>query len=278
MTSDTKERGKILGHVIRTRSGDYLIDLRDNTVAGDMLEYGMFGEEEMRRLRGFINPESSVMIAGAHVGALAIPLSYHCKQLDAIEANPATFEMLAVNVRLNARDNIDLCYGAANDVGGGHIDFICNYANSGSSKRAPVIESKKYTIENPERIKVPTVKLDDVYGDEVYDLIHMDIEGSEYFAFKGMQKILANAKNLSVEFIYHHLTQVAGVTAAEWVAPLKAHFTEVIVPGRPWMILEQKDWERGLQALVDIEAQLTAIYFTKERPQWLKEGRKVPGA
>jgi len=267
-------KAKILGHVIRTMTGDFLIDLRDNTVAGDMLEYGQFGEEEMRRLRGFITPKSKVMIVGAHVGAIAIPMSYHCEQVDAIEANPVTFEMLAANVKLNARPNIDLCYGAANDTGGGQLDFICNYANSGASKRAPVIESKKYTIENPEKIKVPTIKLDDVYGDEQYDLIHMDIEGSEYFAFKGMQKILANTKALSVEFIYHHLTQVAGVTAAEWVDPLREHFAECIVPGRPWMVLKKEDWDMGLQALVDIEAQLTAIYFVKERPEWLKEGRK----
>jgi hypothetical protein len=46
----------------------------------------------------------------------------------------------------------------------------------------------------------------------------MDIEGSEYFALKGMRMILENSKVLVVEFLPRRLRDVSGVTVEQFLS------------------------------------------------------------
>ena len=74
--------------------------------------------------------------------------------------------------------------------------------------------------------------LDELLPGESFDVVLMDIEGSEYFAFLGMQRILTYAMVLQVEFIPHHLRNVAGVSVAEFLKPIREHFTTLVVPDK----------------------------------------------
>jgi len=58
---------------------------------------------------------------------------------------------------------------------------------------------------------VEGIVLDDFMKLKSFDLIFVDIEGSEYFAFKGMQKIFKQSKVLITEFVPHHLKNVSSV-------------------------------------------------------------------
>jgi FkbM family methyltransferase len=265
-------KGRILGEVVRTKFGDFLTDPQEKFVRGDMLEYGVFGEEEMRRLCAFIRDRqhAEVLIVGAHIGGLAIPLSYHCARLVAVEANPETFELLQANVGLNRRWNIALVYGAANETGGGEIDFWQGNHNSGGSKRKPVKARPCYVSDLKAEIRVPTVRLDDLYGETTFEVIHMDIEGSEPFALRGMQDILAKNNMLSLEFIHHHITDVAGMTAEEWLEPLRPYYKQMVIPARPWAVIEEKDWTRAVEFMIKNESMIPAIYFIKAQPEWMK--------
>ena len=93
------------------------------------------------------------------------------------------------------------------------------------------MRSKMYFYDNPKVTVVQGVRLDDYLNDHDFDLVFMDIEGSEYFAFLGMQDIFAHAKALIVEFLPHHLIQVAGVTVEQFLAPLMPHFRSLTIPG-----------------------------------------------
>ena len=66
--------------------------------------------------------------------------------------------------------------------------------------------------------------------DEKFDLVFMDIEGSEYFALKGMQNTLRRTENLVVEFISHHLKNVANVSVSEFVSIIEPYFQYLYVP------------------------------------------------
>ena len=66
--------------------------------------------------------------------------------------------------------------------------------------------------------------------DEEFDLVVMDLEGSEYFALRGMRRILAGAKHLIVEFLPHHLSSVAGVSVDDFVAEIEPFFDELFIP------------------------------------------------
>ena len=224
-----KKLGQNIKAVItKSENGLFAVDPEDLEV-GQKLRSGGFGIDEVKRLKSFINKDSKVLIVGTHIGALAIPLSKHCKEITAIEANPNTFELLEINLHLNHAKNITPHNIFANDS---HekVEFLLNTVNSGGSKRKPKKSSFLYDFDNPEIIELESHKLDDYLPEHDYDLVLLDIEGSEYFAMKGMEAILANCKTLVVEFLPHHLKNVADIDVETFLSVLPGHFTKFNLP------------------------------------------------
>ena len=214
--------------ITKSENGLFAVEPEDLEV-GQKLRSGGFGIEEVQRLKKFINTESKVLIVGTHIGALAIPLSKHCKEITAIEANPNTFELLEINLHLNNADNITPHNIFANDSQE-KVEFLLNTVNSGGSKRKPKKSSFLYDFDNPEIIELESHKLDDYLPEHDYDLVLLDIEGSEYFAMKGMEDILANCKTFVVEFLPHHLKNVADIDVETFLSVLPGHFTKFNLP------------------------------------------------
>ena len=224
-----KKLGQNIKAVItKSENGLFAVDPEDLEV-GEKLRSGGFGIDEVERLKSFINKDSKVLIVGTHIGALAIPLPKHCKEITAIEANPNTFELLEINLHLNQAENITPHNIFANDS---HekVEFLLNTVNSGGSKRKPKKSSFLYDFDNPELIELESHKLDDYLPEHDYDLVLLDIEGSEYFAMKGMEDILANCKTLVVEFLPHHLKNVADIDVETFLSVLPGHFTKFNLP------------------------------------------------
>jgi hypothetical protein len=90
----------------------------------------------------------------------------------------------------------------------------------------------------------------------------MDIEGSEYFALRGMQKILAKARALIVEFIPHHLTNVAGVTPDQFAATVTPHFGRLFIPSLQQTV-DRNDIAAALRTMYDAGRADAGIIFTK---------------
>jgi FkbM family methyltransferase len=167
---------------------------------------------------------------GAHIGTICIPISKFVKEVVAFEANPKTYELFKTNLILNGCTNVSSHNLAVSDHYG-TIDFLMSKHNSGGSKRFPKIEDEIYFYDSPERIKVPCVPIDDFLHGRTFDVIFMDIEGSEYFAMKGMEKMLSNDATLTVitEFIPHHLKNVASVSVEQFADCLR-DFKTFIIP------------------------------------------------
>ena len=229
----SKRIRKKLGHNIKaiitnSENGLFAVEPEDLEV-GQKLLSGGFGIEEVQRLKKFINNKSKVLIVGTHIGSLAIPLSKHCKEVTAIEANPNTFELLEINLQLNNAKNITPHNIFASDSQE-KVEFLLNTVNSGGSKRKPKKSSFLYDFDNPEIIELESHRLDDYLPEHEYDLILLDIEGSEYFAMKGMKDILSNCKTLVVEFLPHHLKNVADIDVETFLSVLPGHFTKFKLP------------------------------------------------
>lgn len=148
-----------------------------------------------------------------------------------VEANPATFELLEMNVQLNHARNVTLMHCAASDKEGS-IEFLASKDNSGGSKRVPLKHDHRYYYDAPDTVSVKAVALDEALPGQHFDFVFMDIEGSEYFAVEGAKRILGGARHLMMEYIPHHLENVAGVGAADMWARLKPHFVTMYVPTR----------------------------------------------
>ena len=217
--------------IVETKNGVFAVDPADLEVGAKLREKGEYGISEINQISQLIDNQSSVLIVGAHIGSLAIPIANICAKLVAIEANPSNFKLLETNVKLNNTSNITLHNIAASNKKE-TIKFQLNTVNSGGSKRVPINNHYMYTYDNPEVIDVDAYSLDNYLSNNKFDLVLIDIEGSEYFAMQGMTDILSKTKTLIVEFLPHHITNVAGVKLTDFLDNIPGHLTKLTIPSK----------------------------------------------
>lgn len=206
----------------------YAIDAEDCGVGRELRAHGVYGAEEVERIAPLLGPQGRLLVVGAHVGTLVAPLSKRCAQVVAIEANPLTYKLLGMTLALNGVTNCRAIQIAASDEPGS-IEFLLSRVNSGGSKRVPKVKKGMYYYDQPQTVSVPSAPLDDVLAGELFDVVVMDIEGSEYFALRGMQRILAGCRALVVEFLPHHLRNVSGVSVGQFLDTLPP-FARLTIP------------------------------------------------
>jgi FkbM family methyltransferase len=256
------------GILASTKQGLYVVDPEDSYISFDLLHEGIYKQSERVLLQSFIANESDILIVGAHIGALAVPLARVCRNLIAVEANPYTFRYLAANIRLNDCRNITAHNMAAGDKPE-KIKFLASRHNSGGSKRMPARSQPCYTYDNPEVIEVESVSLDALLSIKAFDLVVMDIEGSEHAACKGMQEILRNSQVLAIEFLPHHLTDVAGIAVEEFAEPILPMFEWLFVPMHNQLVAKNEMLAK-LRSIHAARESHDIIVFLKQPPAWMR--------
>jgi FkbM family methyltransferase len=249
----------IVGVLMRTGNGLYAVDVEDDVVRPRPGGHRTHGEEEIARAVAFLDGEANVLVVGAHIGTIAIPLARRCKALWAIEPNPNAFELLNYNIALNRAANVTPLNFAASDRDE-EIEFVANRTNSGGSKRMPKIRAPIYFRDHPQILRVPARPLDRALEEVAFKLVFMDCEGSEYLAIKGMPRILAGATALFVEFLPHHLKNVAGVTPEAFVDAIGPNFTTLTVPSKG-LTVGQRSFKPMLRAMYDADEGDTGLVF-----------------
>ena len=151
--------------------------------------------------------------------------------INAIEANPANFFLLKLNILINKKINIKPHHLLASD-NNKEINFLLNTVNSGRSKRMPLIKDVEYFNDNPTQLKMKGVILDNYFSDKNFNFVLMDIEGSEIFALRGMNRILKNAFVLQIEFIPKYIRDVAGSNVDEFCDLIFPYFDKVLIPSQ----------------------------------------------
>lgn len=220
----------LAGTIYETPNGIFSIPMSDIALANVLRKSVAWSDDEVDRICAVTDAASRVLFVGAHVGTLVVPVARHVAKVAAIEANPDTFRFLGANLALNGVTNVTLYDFAAGEADG-EIDFILSRQNSGGAKRRPVIADERYTYDSPNMVSVPMRCLDDVLPGS-FDAIVMDIEGSEVFALRGIPRLLGAADHLFVEFLPHHLRNVAGVDTDA--------FCDLILPHLPHLVIENR--------------------------------------
>lgn len=247
--------------LVKADNGLYAVAPDDLGVGRRLRSRGSYGAKELLRLERHMPENCRALIVGSHVGTLVVPLSRLSLATVAIEANPNTFALLKTNLALNGIANCETFNVAASDKEG-TMEFLLSRVNSGGSKMAPKKDRYIYRFDKPERILVKSSPLDALIENKDFDLVVMDIEGSECLALAGMQGILAKTKTLAVEFIPHLIKDVAGATAKEFLSALEPHFARVLIPSKG---LEASFPEAALelQRMFDANEGDDAIVFMK---------------
>ncbi|MCU0446178.1 MAG: FkbM family methyltransferase [Microscillaceae bacterium] len=212
-----------------SENGLFIAPIEDMEVARQLGEAGGYNMDEIKVLNQFTQPEFTLYVIGSHIGTLLVPLAKLVKQIVAYEANPSTFQFLSANVKLNDLKNVELFNYAVGDKVG-EIEFYQNRVNSGGSKIKPKTEKYYYTFDNPYKVVAQLMPLDlhlETNRLVPPDMMIMDIEGSEYFALLGMQKALKQCKVLYIEYVPHHLQNVAGVNNEAFLQLLTPHYQKM---------------------------------------------------
>ncbi len=217
--------------MILVDNGDclFLVDKKDLGVGLSLRRSGTYKVEEYNELLNHIDKDSVILVLGPHIGAHIIPLSKNVKKIDAIEANPDTFKILSLNILINKCKNIRI-YNFAAGNSSEKVSFLTNTVNSGGSKIAPKVKKIPYYYDFPREISVDMKRLDDVL-EPVYDIVTMDIEGSEMYALQGMDSILKRCNTLILEFSPDHLKNVSKTSVSDFSNLISKYFTSLKIPG-----------------------------------------------
>jgi FkbM family methyltransferase len=217
--------------IVESKNGTLAVDPRDLEVGLKLRNNGSYGLDEIARINELITTQSNVLVVGAHIGSLVIPIAKNCNKVVAIEANPNNFNLLKTNLHLNKSENVTIHNIAASSKQE-TIKFQMNVVNSGGSKRLPKNNEYMYRYDNPEVIEVQAHSLDEYLDENNFDLVLIDIEGSEYFAMQGMEKILSNCNTLIAEFLPHHLKNISDVTVEQFLSLIPKQFTKLTIPSK----------------------------------------------
>jgi FkbM family methyltransferase len=247
--------------LVRTHNGLFLVDVEDQEVGRDLIVGGEYGRDEIERLLSYTDKTSTVLVVGGHIGAIVVPMAKNCQSVTAIEANPHTFRLLQLNLLINGCINVHALNVAANDKQE-QLQFLLSRTNSGGSKRMPLVRDYMYFFDEPEVIEIKAEPLDELLRDSQFDLVVMDIEGSEYFALRGMKRLLASARVLSMEFIPHHFRNVSGITIAQLLEQVGPYFKKLFIPTKNVTVDEDRFYT-SLQKMYERDESDCGLIFTK---------------
>jgi FkbM family methyltransferase len=256
-----RRRAKSLGeHAIailaETKNGRLCVQAGDFNVSRSLLEHGEYDWPQITWLRRLLDADSRVVFAGAHIGAVLIPLALisGTRSIVAYEPSPCNFRLLILNLRLNGIAGVTAVNSALGDRAGS-IQFTENHINTGNSRIAPA----------DGEINVSLVTLDATAPADwaSIDLIVMDTEGSEVAAMRGAQMSLAKTKNLYVEFSPEQLRE-QGSSATEFVETVARHFKSAYVFGDSILFLAPGQVADHLKGLQRRRSLLLNLLFTQD--------------
>jgi FkbM family methyltransferase len=260
-------RSKSLGDhaiaiVAETKNGRLCVQAGDFNVSRSLLENGEYDWPQISWVKQLLHANSRVVFAGAHIGALLIPLARisGTRSIVAYEPSPRNFRLLSMNLRLNEIDGV-LTINTALGSSAGKIQFTENSINTGNSRVAPADGEITVNLETLDRT-IPAEWAS-------IDLIVMDTEGSEVAVMRGAQLSLARTKSLYVEFSPEQLRE-QGSSAIEFVEIVEKYFKSAYVFGAPILFLAPGIFAEYLKGFQHHRSLLLNVLFTQdlsENPQ-----------
>jgi len=242
--------------VVETKNGLLAVPAGDFNISRSLLMNGEYDWPQITWLNAFLNATSRVVFAGAHIGAVLIPIVRHAATRWAVayEPSPRNFRLLTMNLQLNGIDSV-FTFNTALGERSGKIQFTENSINTGNSRVAPSDGEITVDMETLDR----TIAAD---WDSI-DLIVMDTEGSEVAVMRGAQSTLARTRNLYVEFSPDQLRE-QGSGAAEFVETVERYFKSAYVFGAPILFLGPGKFAEHLKGLQHCRSLLLNVLFTQD--------------
>jgi FkbM family methyltransferase len=150
-----------------------------------------FRADEERFIRGLLLPGDVVIDAGANIGNIALASAVavgSSGRVLAIEPHPRIFSYLKANIARNGARQIDAVQCALGDEEG-----TVHFSNRRSDDQNAITPDGE--------IEVPLRRLDDIAPAGKIALLKVDVEGHEYFVFKGAANTLRRTEVVFFEYV-----------------------------------------------------------------------------
>jgi FkbM family methyltransferase len=199
----------------------------DMAVGHEILQTRAYEPHVTTELCRLLAPGKTFIDVGANIGffsLLAAALVGPSGRCIAVEPNPRNVKLLAASVAANGYTNIQICQAAATEAPT-LLYLNTNHSNGVVSDAGSELEQAMA------REIVQGLRLDDVFPAlHRVDVIKLDIEGAEYRAMLGLQRILdAHRPAILTEFSPPAIQAISGVGAAQYLEMFVARGYEVTV-------------------------------------------------
>lgn len=163
-----------------------LPNLKDN-ISLDIFVNGIYEKGTIDLLDRLLPRGGHYLDLGANIGAILIPLTKRRADIHsiAVEAAPWIFTYLKKNIEMNGLNDVVTINKALFDKEGIELDFFSPEEKFGKGSLSSVFSKKA--------VKVMTTTVDSIASDcefPTIDLMKVDVEGYEYFVFKGAEDLL----------------------------------------------------------------------------------------
>jgi FkbM family methyltransferase len=176
--------------IVRSRHGWMLANPKDIYVGQALLDYGEFSEIEARFLSCCLLKPGGIVEVGANMGGHTVGLAKAAaargEEMAVFEPQPVIFQNLCANLALNGLHNVRAWPFACGDETGTLSFPRQDYGRLGNFGGVSMSD----TGEEPGRVTVPCVRLDDFLGEEAVALIKIDVEGFELAVLRGADETL----------------------------------------------------------------------------------------
>ena len=207
-----------IGLLAETKNGTLAVDARDFNVSRHLLERGEYDWAQVGLLRSLLAPGACLVVVGAHIGSVLIPLARvsGARSALAFEPSPRNRRLLTMNLALNGLAAVRV-EASAVGAAAGTARFTENPINSGNSRLSAAGE-----------IEVPVVTLDATVPREwpQVDLRVGDAEGFEVQVLRGAGAVLPRTRALYVEYAPEQLLE-QGCSVAQFAALVGGEFAHV---------------------------------------------------
>lgn len=178
----------------------YLLPNIHESIGFQVFADGIYEPETSALICSRIKQGDTLIDIGANIGSVIMPVCRQVPDIKAVcvEASPHVFAYLQKNIQVNNFNNCQLINKAVADGDGKEYDFFSPEEMYG--KGALAAEPGVSTV------KIKSVSIDSLLSAlsiEKIALIKIDIEGYEYFAFKGAELLLSgpDAPDIVFEFL-----------------------------------------------------------------------------
>jgi FkbM family methyltransferase len=194
-----QQKLNVWGHCLKAASLDRLVFLI-------LHRLGFMGAQEMRLLHKLIKPGMTIIDVGANIGLyslLLVRLTGKSGKVYSFEPESTLFSIFLENCKQNNAQNI-VAHSYAAGNANGRAAFNRSSLNSGNN-------SLSFQNAGLMEVEVEIVKVDDLLPDKPVDFIKIDVQGHEYGALAGMERILTSNPEIKILFEFWP----AGLKAAE---------------------------------------------------------------